>query len=111
MNARKYDTYARALRNTHNLLREKGYDALDFELHTPMVFKSDLLKIAIAEMMPYLFNSRSLMIRSYYANRFGIESEYSEDVKNPKNYKELPIISTNEMTFAGEIGAYIKEKL
>ena len=63
------------------------------------------------EIMPQLVASRAVMIRSYYGNRFGIESEYMEDVKNVQNYKELPIISTNEMTFAGEMGAYIKDNL
>lgn len=111
MNSRRFDSYSRALRNTQRILRQGGYGDIDFELHTPMVMNTALLKIAITELLPHLKSSRALMIRSYYGNRFAVESEYMQDVKNPSNYKDLPILSTNEMTFAGEIGDYIREKL
>lgn len=111
LNVRKYDTYARALQNTRNLLSEGGYDELDYELHTPMRMNTALLRIAITELLPKLQSSRSIMIRSYYGNRFAVESDYAEDVKNAANYKDLNVISTNEMTFAGEIGDYIKANL
>lgn len=111
LNQRRYDTYTRALRNTRNLLAEKGYNQMDYELHAPMLINSDMMRMAIEEILPQLRFSKSILIRSYYGNKWGIISEHSGDFKNPDDYKDLPFISTNEVTFAGEIGNYIKEKL
>lgn len=111
LNLRRYDTYTRAMRNTRNILRDKAYEELNFEMHTPMVFNSKRLKQAIEELIPRLKSSQSILIRSYYGNRFMIESERTVDVKNSELYQVLSFISTNESTFAGEIGDYIKEKL
>lgn len=111
VNGRKFDSYTRALQNTRNLLSGRGLTDVDFETHTPMLIKSKLMLQAISEILPQLRNSQTILIRSYYGNRFGLVSETISDVKNPDNYKELDMISTNEETFAGEIGQYIKEKL
>lgn len=111
MNARKFDSYTRALHNTRNLLSARGHTDVDFEVHTPMLINSKQMIQAIYEIMPQLRNSQTILIRSYYGNRYGLVSETISDVKNPGNYKELDVISTNEDTFKGEIGEYIKEKL
>lgn len=111
LNQRKYDSYARALKNTRNLLHEKGYPDVDFELHRPMLINSKKMLKAIKEITPQLRSSQTILIRSYYGNRFGLVSEHASDVKNPDDYKELDVISTNEDTFKGELGEYIKEML
>jgi hypothetical protein len=111
LNGRRFDSYARALKNTRNFLLQKGYGERDFELHVPMIVKSSLLKQAIMELMPAIRNSKPIMIRSYYGNRFEIPAEFMDDVKNPSEYQGLHVISTNEATFRGELGDYIRENV
>lgn len=111
LNSRKYDSYTRALKNTRNLLVSRGYTDIDFELHVPMLINSRQMLEVIEEITPQLRNSQSILIRSYYGNKFGLVSEHMGDVKNPDTYEGMASLSTNEQSFAGELGNYIKEKL
>lgn len=109
INERRYDTYTKALINTRRFLKTKGLKELDFEMHIPMAVNREKLKQAIEEIVPMIRKGRTILIRSYYGNRFGIESEYMEDVKN-----KLPLGvygSSSDKSFKGEYGQAIKEAL
>jgi len=105
------DDYQRRLDYTNNYLLSRGMTNLSFELHTPMLVDRVLLKQAIEEIMPQLRTNRIPMLRSYYGNRFEIETEYMADVKNPSNYEHTVLLSTNNRAFEGQIGKYIRSQL
>lgn len=106
---RKFDSYTRALKQTSDYLRSKGLQEIDFEMHIPMVVKKSLLKQSIKEIIPDISKGKTIFIRSYYGNRYEIESEYLED---PKNKLPLGIFgSSSNKSFAGEYGKKIREKL
>lgn len=106
---RRNDQYAVALNNTRNVLKTKGYDEVDYEMHIPMLVNKNLLKQAIEEIIPIIRTGKMVLIRSYYGNRFEIDSEYMEDVKN-----KLPLGvlgSSSNKSFNGEYGKAVKEAL
>lgn len=111
INYRRYDSYTKAMRNTRNLLLERRLGEVDYESHTPMLINSEKMRAAILSILPQLASSKSILIRSYYGNMYPHDSEQINDVKNPSNPEGMVFISTNEMTFSGELGQYIKEKL
>jgi len=108
LNERNIDSYSSGLRSTMEYLKSKGYTEVDFELHIPMLVERLKLKQAIEELIPILSTSKKIMIRSYYGNRFNIESEYMEDIKNKI---ATPYMSTNEDTFLGDLGEHIRNRL
>lgn len=105
------DDYQRMLELTNRFLLSKGIANLSFELHAPMLVNRLLLKQAIEEIMPQLRLRRTLCLRSYYGNRFNIESEYMADVKNPTNPESMTLLSTNNRAFMSDLGNYIRSKL
>lgn len=107
------DSYTRQLQGTNKYLLARDMSNVSFELHTPMLVNREQFKHAIEELIPHISKSRQnvVLIRSYYGNRFNIDSTYMQDVKNPLRYKNMPIISTSDKTFSGAIGTYIKQRL
>jgi hypothetical protein len=107
------DNYTRQLISTGKYLLSKDLTLTSFELHVPMVVDRLKLKQAIEELIPHISKYRSnvVLIRSYYGNRFRIESTVMPDCKNPKDFQGLPFISTSDKTFRGELGDYIKASL
>lgn len=106
LNIRATDSYSSGLRSTKEIC--KNYGELDFELHIPMLVNRLKLKQAIEELIPIISTSKKVMIRSYYGNRFNIESEFMSDIKNTI---ASPFMSTNEDTFLGDLGEHIRNKL
>lgn len=109
INERRNDSYRQALINTRKLTMKRGLRELDFEMHVPMVVNKHLLDQAIYELIPYIYKGQSILLRSYYGNRFNIESEYMEDPKN-----KLPLGtygSSSNSSFIGEYGEVIREAL
>lgn len=101
------DAYTRSLVATKAWLEQNGLPTLSFELHTPFLYDKNKLK-AIIELMP---KDIPLQLRSIYGNYYGIQTEFMEDCKNIKDYEGKIILSTNESTFRGELGEYIRSKL
>lgn len=110
--SRRLDSYARSLQNTLEWLADNGYTTKSYDAHTPVVFNSEKLKQLIQRILPTIEKGRSLQIRSLYGNVYGVESEYMPiDTKNPENYIGRTILSTNDITFRGKIGMYIRQEL
>lgn len=110
INSRRMDSYTRFLKSTKEFLESKNMMTISYEVHTPMLVEKSKLLEAIYEL--HGVEGRSdVMIRSYYGNRFGIESTRIEDPKNPKDYEGKSILSTNDTTFKGPLGKYIKDNL
>lgn len=107
---RTYDYYTKQLKSTENYLLSKGMTTVDYELHTPFLVERDKLIQAIEELIPALKMRRVILLRSYYGNRFNIESTYREDVKNPGSLEGMTLVSTSEKTFKDNID-YIKSVL
>lgn len=101
------DTYTRSLQYTEAWLKRHGHGTLSFELHTPFVYdKQKLLDLIL--MIPL---RQPMQIRSLYGNYYNIPTEYREDVKNPTEYIGKDIISTDDITFRGKLGKYVREVL
>lgn len=104
---RRSGAYKRSLIETKRWLEKRNLPTLSFELHTPFLY--DRLKLLeLINMMP---KDKQIQIRSLYGNYYGVETEYSEDCKNPVNYRDRPILSTNAVTWRSEIGSYIRSRL
>ena len=103
---KRWDTYTRSLKDTLNYLQQNNLPTINFETHTPFVYDKTKLKDLIESLD---FNHNIYQIRSIYGNTYSIKSQQITDVKNTKNFRELDIISTQDSTFSGEIGKYIKE--
>ena len=106
--SRKPDSYTSGLQSTLNVLTQKGYGEIDYDLHTPMIIDRLKMKEAILELAPILNSGKIVMIRSYYGNKYKIDSKCTEDVKN---IRTSPLISSSDASFNGEIGDYIRGKL
>lgn len=103
------DEYHRSLDITRRYLESRGFSTLDYELHTPFIFDRYKLKALVnsLSMEPW----RMWQIRSLYGNVYKVKSQFTQDVKNPVDYKDKPLLSTSDATFTGEIGSYIRSKL
>ena len=108
---RRNDAYKTMLQNTYDHLLAYGETTKDYTTHTPFLYKRDKLLALINQVMPEIKRGKTLSIRTLYGNIFNVPSETIKDVKNPTDYKDLGIISTNEHTFMGELGLYIRSKL
>lgn len=106
------NVYRKGLKNTENWLIQNNYPIKDYDCHTPMVMNSQKFIDLVQRILPLLNMGHNLMIRSLYGNVYGVESEKIDvDPKNPPDYQSRKILSTNEETFMGEIGLYIRHKL
>jgi len=111
INSRRHDEYTVGLRNTYTWLIRNGYSTKDYETHTPILFNRKKLDDLILRIIPNIMNNHTLFIRSLYGNVYDVPSDTIADTKNPKNYTEYKILSTDEATFSGELGLFIKETL
>ena len=109
---KRLDTYTRSLIATNNYLSQSGaQNQYSFELHIPFVFRKGPLRSLIDDTAEK-YKNVALQVRSLYGNVFDINASVRPDVKNPENFADYPLLSTNERSFAnGEIGRYIREKL
>ena len=107
---RRLDYYTGQLQSTQRYLTQQGLPTLSYELHTPFLVDKAKLIQAIEELLPYIMKRQTVLIRSYYGNRFGIESKYMQDVKNPDDVQGKTLLSTSEKTFNNYVG-YIKSVL
>lgn len=112
INNRRPDSYTTALRNTFQWLEKNKYPTKNYETHTPMVFNKTKLKELIERIVPKMSGGHTLLVRSLYGNVYDIPSEYMAiDTKDPPDYERRKILSTNEATFNGKLGEYIRESL
>lgn len=106
------NVYSTMLTNTYAWLKSRGYSTKDYAVHAPFVYNKTKLLDLIERIEPLLNKGHSLSIRTLYGNVYEIESKTIKiDPKNPKKYKNMSILSTNEETFIGEIGIYIRSEL
>ena len=109
---RRNDPYKQMLQNTYDYLTAQGETTKDYTTHTPFLYNRKNLLALIEQVMPEIKHGKSLSIRTLYGNIFSVPSETIQDVKNPRGkLRDLPIISTNEHTFMGELGQYIMSKI
>ena len=73
----KGSTYIDAMEKTYHLLRDRGFkEPLSYELHTPMVFNKQRIRILLAGI-----DDETVQFRSVYGNTFYDQSNSIEDVK------------------------------
>lgn len=106
------DGYNKTLERTNQYLKSKGIEKpLSYELHIPMVFNKQKLADLFDELLPIIQHASPVLIRSVYGNTYQIGGEFMMDVKTVDDHRGLPYLSTNEATFRGEKGDYIKSVL
>lgn len=106
------DAYTKTLKKTHDYLVSKGIEnPLSYELHIPTVFNKQKLADLYKEILPMIEYNSPMLIRSLYGNIYGIGGKQMSDVKTVDDHKGLTFLSTNEATFRGEKGDYIKSVL
>lgn len=109
---RRTDTYTQMLERTKSWLEKNNYQTKSFDTHTPMIFNRKNLEELILRILPDIQYGGSMSIRTLYGNVYDVASEkMSVDTKNPTDYHGSAILSTNEETFNGEIGVYIRKAL
>lgn len=97
--------YGRTLVKAREELKVLGHTEVNFEVHTPMLFKKELV--------PSILKCSSPQMRSIYGNVNGIPYVQHDDVK-VYDLDTVPegadLLSTNDDTFTkGKVGAYIRE--
>lgn len=108
---RRNDPYKQMLQNTYDYLTAQGETTKDYTTHTPFLYNRKNLLALINQVMPEIKRGKTMSIRTLYGNIFNVPSETIKDVKNPDVYEGLPILSTNEHTFMGQTGQYIRERI
>lgn len=100
--------YSNQLRNTARILRDRGYDRLNYALHVPMLINREKGLKTLNEFQGYP------MFRSLYGNHHRIGGIITDDVKI-QSVVDRPtgdeiFISTDDTSFReGAVGAYIRE--
>jgi hypothetical protein len=111
-NRRINDAYTKHLRATLNYLKSVGIqDPLSYELHIPMLFNKQKLADMLADIIPRIEHSSPMLPRSLYGNLYKIGGIQMNDVKTVDSYDGLKFLSSNEKTFAGQMGEYVKKRL
>lgn len=109
---RANDSYTKTLKKTCDYLKSRGIEEpLSYELHIPIIYNRDKLLAMYDEVLPLVRNASVMLTRSLYGNLYNIGGEYMDDPKNPADYNSKTFLSTNDKTFQGEIGSYIKEAI
>ena len=108
---RRNDAYKTMLQNTYDYLVANDGTTKDYTTHTPFLYNRKNLLALINQVMPEIKRGKTMSIRTLYGNIFNVPSETIKDVKNPEVYEGLPILSTNEHTFLGQMGAYLRSKI
>lgn len=100
--------YSAQIRDTARMLRDKGYDRLNYALHVPMLINRAKGLLTIEEFPNHP------MFRSLYGNHHRIGGVIVDDVKVTSEV-ELPtgdetFLSTDDSSFInGRVGQYIRE--
>lgn len=106
------DNYTGQLKKTKEYLENMGIDKpLSYELHLPMVFNKQKLADLIEDILPNIMHSSPILIRSLYGNIYKIGGEQMEDVKTRADHTGLTFVSTNELSFEGRVGDYVRSML
>jgi hypothetical protein len=102
--------YKQSLKVSYDWLIEQGYkNPKDYELHTPFIMNKHKTKELFDRLLPLVKEYGTVSPRSIYGNVYNIKATVMPiDTKGCKQYKGRTILSTNEDTFAGEIGDYIR---
>ena len=99
--------YSTQLKDTARILRDKGYDRLDYALHVPMLINRKKALETLKEFTGYP------MFRSLYGNHHNVGGVFTDDVKIVSEI-EVPtgdevFISTDDNSFNnGKVGEYIR---
>ena len=100
--------YSLQLRDTARVLRDNGFDRLDYALHVPMLInrKKALKTLSLFRGCP--------MFRSLYGNHHSIGGTVSKDVKIQSEIekptgKEILLSTTDKSFSEGLVGTYIRE--
>lgn len=98
--------YAKTLVQTEEELKAQGYEALNFEVHLPMLFEKNKVEAALRSCL-------SPQMRSVYGNITGCKVIDRRDVK-VYSLTDIPrgmdFVSTNDVTFTyGNVGQYIRD--
>lgn len=102
---RNKDYYTRSLMDTRQYLLNNGKPELSYELHIPMLVKSDNVK----EMGEIVNKSgKALLIRSLIGNWYNISSVRATDPKNQLITEETVLYSSDDHTFKYDL---IRERL
>ena len=100
--------YSRQLEECDDQLYRAGLTTLDYTLHIPMLVERSKMLEAL-RMFP-----NCPMFRSLYGNYAGIGGDYHDDVKVPEpNMKvdaSLDFLSSNDGSFRGEVGKFLRER-
>lgn len=100
--------YSQQIKDTARVLRDNGYDRLNYALHVPMLINREKALLTI-ERFPY-----HPMFRSLYGNHHRIGGVIVDDVKIT-NTIDLPtgeetFLSTDDESFSsGRVGEYIRD--
>lgn len=105
----KADYYIKSLQSTEIYLRSNGLNTLSYELHVPMLVSRVQLLAAINELVEASV-TKDVLLRSYYGNRFNIESVYLDDCKHVSDFNR-PFLSSTESSFMGSMGNYVRDKV
>lgn len=114
--------YIDAMEKTYRLLRDRGHmKPLSYELHTPMVFNKQRIRILVAGI-----EDETVQFRSVYGNTFYAQSSTIEDVKifsepaynsaaynnTPSNYvRSQDFLSVSENDFTQSVPVdYVKSR-
>lgn len=103
----RINPYTRNLRGVLRVLEEQNLDTRSYELHIPFVFNKEKL-LALIEKYPDVHATRT-----FYANYYHLRGVQMNDVKvlkGEKRWKDGPFLSTDDRSFGGPVGAYIREQ-
>lgn len=101
-------SYTNALKITKEHL---GGEALSYELHVPMLFDKKKLLPLLNLLERNIEIGKCPLIRSLYGNHYDVGGVETIDVKNPQDYRLCTFLSTNERSFKGPLGDYIRSKI
>lgn len=104
----RWREYKEAIKNTIDII---GWQSLSYEVHMPMLMNKEKLEGIIAVIKPYLEIGKCPLVRSMYGNMYNVPGELADDVKNPVFYHGRTFLSTNEKSYRGELGNYIRSKV
>lgn len=106
------DAYTKHLKKTNEFLKSQGIkEPLSYELHLPIIYNKHKLKQLYDTIIPMITHAAPMLTRSLYGNIYKMGGERMDDPKNPHNYLDKTFLSSNEKTFNGEMGDYIRSVL
>ena len=83
---------------------------ISYELHMPMVMRTELRKALSYTFNKKMLSGSPLLMRSMYGNLYKIESTTTNDVKDTTANDSMMFVSTSDVGWNGDIGNYIRSK-